>query len=736
MHILSTLLTFTYCFYLTAQPCVYESHQRKGGHYLFSTYFSTDMQTPLNGECEVKTNGILYEKRTFIKGRLTEEKLYHFGTKNLRVESYVWKKPNSDGTIATSKELYENGQAHFIRRFYLDSTNRRCCLTQEFLPNGKKRFEYIVGYVRLEEIDQSQRNGYPKHTVDEDGYLALDFLMGPHRTFDEEGNLASLVHYQKSEGDYVPVGQKEGTYFTYHKDGAVASSGYYLGGHANGTWKTFFPDGTVQSVMNYRNRLPDGEWKTWGENGMLLLDARYDIEGHYPFEPVYEAEWYADGRAKKWQEMNESGKGTLTEWNENGQLIHEVLFDKKGQQSKLAQQHYQLEKKWHPNGVLASLLNNTPNADTSYISWHTNGMLASSSIKFERDGFRFVANNEYTSKGLLTKSVTSGRNGLDTQFEMITYYVNGQMNTKIVQNNDIRLEEKYTLDGTKWQSVISKNGVCFGPCYFLDTITKIAEFGEYLDGIRHGTFQRLEGTSKELYKQNYTAGCPESNEFNAFELFDRLSKNQQEPYLATAQNQLLVALLNADNKEHYTFAYRDTIAAQIYVLDKEFKQHGNGMTLCEFEQFSIHCRLPEVYVQGLAQSDVNNPEVLRFLQTLDSLGWKAGKWVSKEGYLEGELFPNQLVGTGFLKTHFPKLGTFMSYSLSCGKVNEYDRFDHGAVQVEKESPCVWKMHYSFRGRSYVFLIYADDEVEFYNHHSNWKEFNEKENEPVFRMFKD
>lgn len=736
MYWICPLMLVLYCLPAIAQPCDFESHQRKGGHYLFSTYYQSDMRTPIDGVCEVRTDGKLYERRIFDQGKLTEEALYYYGSFKLRVKSTVYLKPKSDRTIAHSIMYFEDGKESDKRRYFLDSTGRRCCEVTDYFPTGKKKAEYTVGFIRLDEVNQVRRIEYPPHTVDDAGYLGLDFLTGAYRTFDEQGNLLSLTHYKKSEGDYVPVGKKQGAYYTYHPNGAVASSGNYKEDHADGSWKTFFPDGTVQSNTNYRNHLPDGEWKTWSEDGILLLDARYDIEQAYPFDPVYQGEWYVDGRAKKWQEMNESGKGHLSEWNENGQLIHDVIFDKKGQKSKLNQVHYQLEKKWHPNGVLASILNNAPNADTAFISWHTNGMVASMSRKFEKDGFRCVANTEYTSKGILTKSVTSGTNGLDTQFEMNTYFENGQLNTKVVQQNDMRLEEQFTLDGTKWQSIHTRKGACFGPCLFLDTLSKMVEFGEYKDGLRHGTFQRMDGLGKVLYEQVYTNGCPDSSNFDAQHTFNRLSKNQQEPYLATAQNQLLRALLNAENKNSYTFAYRDSIAAQLYILDKEFKQHGNGLSLCEFEAFSIQCRLPEVYVKGLAEADMNNPEVRIFLQTLDSLGWKSGKWVSKEGYLEGELFPNQLIGLGFLKSHFPKLGPFMSYSLSCGKVNDYDRYDNGAVQVERESACTWKVTYAYRGRSWVFFLYGDGEVEFYNHHSNWKEFNEKENEPVFRMYKD
>ena len=54
--------------------CEFKYQNKKGGNYLFSIYYETDMKTPLNGTCETKYNdNRIFEKRTFQDGKLVEE---------------------------------------------------------------------------------------------------------------------------------------------------------------------------------------------------------------------------------------------------------------------------------------------------------------------------------------------------------------------------------------------------------------------------------------------------------------------------------------------------------------------------------------------------------------------------------------------------------------------------------------------------------------------------------------
>jgi len=58
-----------------SQNCTFNYYNKKGGHYLFSTYYQSDMRTKMEGVCEQSMNGQLYEKRIFKDGHLIEEEL-------------------------------------------------------------------------------------------------------------------------------------------------------------------------------------------------------------------------------------------------------------------------------------------------------------------------------------------------------------------------------------------------------------------------------------------------------------------------------------------------------------------------------------------------------------------------------------------------------------------------------------------------------------------------------------
>ena len=49
-------------FGLVGQQCQFSYYNKKGGHYLFSTYYQEDMHTLRDGVCEISENGKIYEK--------------------------------------------------------------------------------------------------------------------------------------------------------------------------------------------------------------------------------------------------------------------------------------------------------------------------------------------------------------------------------------------------------------------------------------------------------------------------------------------------------------------------------------------------------------------------------------------------------------------------------------------------------------------------------------------------
>jgi len=60
-----------------AQQCTFDYYNKKGGHYLFSTYFN-DQNKPREGVCEQSVGTQVYEKRVFQNGHIVSEELNHY----------------------------------------------------------------------------------------------------------------------------------------------------------------------------------------------------------------------------------------------------------------------------------------------------------------------------------------------------------------------------------------------------------------------------------------------------------------------------------------------------------------------------------------------------------------------------------------------------------------------------------------------------------------------------------
>ena len=64
--------------FANAQDCNFDYYPKKGGHYLFSTYYEKDNQTPRNGNCERKIGTQFYVRRSFDKGHIVNEELNYY----------------------------------------------------------------------------------------------------------------------------------------------------------------------------------------------------------------------------------------------------------------------------------------------------------------------------------------------------------------------------------------------------------------------------------------------------------------------------------------------------------------------------------------------------------------------------------------------------------------------------------------------------------------------------------
>jgi antitoxin component YwqK of YwqJK toxin-antitoxin module len=193
-HLFFFLFTF-FTLVLQAQDnCEFKPSNKKGGHYLFSTFYEDDLQTPRDGVCQIIHLGKIYERRVFVKGRLVEETLNTFeGNPRVRSKFSLW---DNDSLLIDQKVYYENGQLQTHNIYYLDGNGRRCVNTIDYGLKGQKRFEHSYAWVRYRDLNESDKSQHPPHTVDEEGYTYLMVPFGAERTYYDTGELMELKYHQ------------------------------------------------------------------------------------------------------------------------------------------------------------------------------------------------------------------------------------------------------------------------------------------------------------------------------------------------------------------------------------------------------------------------------------------------------------------------------------------------------------------------------------------------------------
>jgi len=137
-----------------AQHCTFDYYNKKGGHYLFSTYFN-DQNKPREGVCEHSVGTQLYEKRVFQNGHIVSEELnyYNDGKFTPRTRTTLNHHAKKGKPIGELKQFNDQGTLMIHWEFYNDEHGRRRYKSTEFHANGKLRFIQEYAFIRFSEID-------------------------------------------------------------------------------------------------------------------------------------------------------------------------------------------------------------------------------------------------------------------------------------------------------------------------------------------------------------------------------------------------------------------------------------------------------------------------------------------------------------------------------------------------------------------------------------------------------
>ena len=521
--------------------CNFEPTNKKGGHYLFSTFYEGDLKTPREGVCQVIHLGKIYERRVFVKGRLVEETLNTFeGNPRVRSKFSLW---DSDSFLIDQKVYYENGPLQTHNIFYLDATGRRCLKSTEFGLKGQKRFERSYAWIRYRELQESDKSMHPPHTVDEDGYTYLMVPIGEERTYYDTGELMELKYHQFIKDGHYEHRSLNGPVYTYYENGKLKAKGTYKDGSLNGGFKSYFPNGKLQTERHYQNDVPVGEWRAWHPNGQQAYWYLYDLETAHPFEPN-KKEWAENGQLTLEQVLDEGANGYLKEWTPTGIQTHDVDIQ-------LLDRHKGVETWWYDDGQLHWRRDYRKGKDTSLVEFYPNGEWQRLEIYKEQGSNSYKEVKRWYPKMILEK-VFIAETHPDGYFRQLQelYYPNGILKTKIEYKNKECFKEFYASNGIKTRFLHTISDSLQGPYQEMDSTGKLLLDYRYTSGYRDGWCREYDSDGNLIFERYYEMGIYKSS-------LSSVDKRKSSPGLSIETKQSLERLVKMQRIDSLQFNKRE-----------------------------------------------------------------------------------------------------------------------------------------------------------------------------------
>jgi len=736
------LLSILIHFQLWSQRCNFHYYNKKGGHYLFSTYYQDDMRTPREGVCEISENGKIYEKRVFKNGLLVEEELNFFNqyqSEQKRVRSKMNHNPILGNELGTLDQYNEKGILVLHWRFYLDKDKRRRSIITEYHQNGPLRFRKEYAFIKLSEIDSLHLKENPPHTIDEFGYTSLIVPYGKHEEFDEKGNLIKEQHFNKlSTYDQDAIHLLDGPSIEFYQNGKLKSSGTYKEGNLDSSWISYHYNGQVHVKGMYRNNLKLGNWEIYNDQGRLTQLSTFDQHAMNPFAPVKETTWNDNGIKIEEKYIEKDGKGVLTKWDENSNVMRYCIFSPSSQMNWTNVILLQYEKLYYENRQIKSILNNLPNADTNYVSYFQNGQMERYRHSALKDNIRFDEQKTWTSAGvLLSENITKQGKGEIYQKALI-YYSSGGLKSKMEITNDLRIDEKYSAKGILFSKKELLDGRLHGKLVELDTISGNLTMGNYDKGVRNGEWKVQNASGTAIISKKYKLGCTDNK--NAVISWDKFSSKEQKEFKLNANAQIPQSA--PFNSWEAMLLKRDSIAYWIGMAQKALEKEDQSFELDQVETTAIRFEMPQVYYIGLEKRDTSNARVKSLLRIMDSLNWKLDFFV-ENGLYQGEIKLKDFFTYFLIQKYLGEHASFFHLKLEGNqryrevKYGYHPRNTNSLTIVEMKD-CYARISLTKQGQNAQLIIYSDGELEFENRYYTWQEWNKLvENAPRHhKMFND
>jgi len=724
-------LVCTQAIYFHAQEnCTFNTYNKKGSNYVFSTYYEADMKTPLNGKCESFIEGRLYERREFKNGHIiSEEANFLDGKPRVILKRY---ESREDGLIAELKTYWEVGQPAMYTKYYLDESGRRCMQQTDYHLNGKKRFVQSFAFVRLSEISEYEIKDHPPHTVDDEGYTYLTVQFGDEENYSTEGVLISKFHHKLILSEFSRDSSKDGPFTEYHENGKVKTKGHYKDGNPDGHWIGYNYLGMKNVDLTYKDNMIQGYYRTWYDNGQLHTEDFYDVSSNHPFKPT-KKEWTEQGKLLLEVVLDPEGNGYTKKWNNEGVLLYQTMIRANDYKKDI-----ELEK--YPDGKIKSILNHLPDADTTYVAYFPNGQM---SILHFKDATKAKTSKkiqkEWFENGVLSLEVEIIEEAFFTSYMQRLYYPNANLKSHIIQKEHIqsenvksdfglqtqvlhkktdRCEEFYASNGIKVRSRQTVDGKLEGPYRELDSLGNVLVAYSYTNGLRNGTCRRYNAKQELIFSQEYLNGCLISSktDVNNKRKLSVLCQSERSNVYGLAHRQFF-----SSGKEHYSSEKIDSLAQWYsYIKDCTPFTSFDFQSLDVGQQF-VKVRFPVGAFPRLMEGDTTNPRNKEFFESLKKLQWSRPTLEIVNGEYVGKIMLDGLYSYALFNSYFPNLQSWMEFGYTKENPREREvdfgwkqRYRPNSINIIRENDCLMRASMTIPAGNIPLLIYADGEVEVEN----------------------
>jgi antitoxin component YwqK of YwqJK toxin-antitoxin module len=715
-----------------SQDCNFDYYPKKGGHYLFSTYYEKDHQTPRNDGCDQKIGTQFYLRRSFEKGHIVSEELNYYNdgrfTPHIRTQLNHSTKKNQH--LGFCKEYNELGSLIRHFEFYTDPTGRRCERETEYLPTGTLRFIREYAFIRISEIDSFHISEHPPHTVDDFGYTSLQVPYGVHRWYNDQGQLIREEHYDqltfyRQDAEHL----LHGKFTEFHDNGKLKTLGQFNEGNPDGIWRRYHYNGMLFQEGLYRNNIQDSLWQQWDDKGKLTKESFYDQNADNPFAPIREKEYNAVGLLISSKEINGEKQAILQEWNNQGQLTRFVRYSNGMQMNWNNTDYREFEKTWYDNGQVKSIQNKR--SDTSYVSYFRNGQMERLHLGHWYDGHRKEEKTEWNIQGTRLLHIESSYGDGNNRQVIKRYYSNGNLAQRLATYNEEQIDFRYSLNGISYLKSRTVNQKLQGRYEERDTISGQLWLGNYDQGIRHGLWDVKTKDSIILEKLTYDHGCVQAQTAWEYTTEDeKLTWQQRANYIIYHQNKAPWESTKACE------TYRDSLSHWLRIFHGELEKQGIIPDLASLSIQSLSFQLPHVYYRNLIEDGIKEYRAVQLLHLVDSLGWKWKNIQLSNGTYIGTIEFTGILNPAFQLKLLGEHSQFFYPIFTASDDPDGSRYPRtwsspppASVVIQSMNPCYTNVQYSDKGRSSNFVVYSNGAVEILNRTISWEAWKKLQKEP-------